>query len=343
MAGDWIKWEHGLIDKPEVIRMSATLSLGREIVVCRLMKFWEWCDANIPDNAIQESGSAFVSLSPRDGDNVAFIDALVGTPKFADSLAAVDWIRFRDGRIELPNFGRHNGETAKTRARNAKNQKKKRSKPEMETPPKTKPHKTPSHRTVTEKSPGGGDKTVTRGEESREEKEEEKTSAAEPQLRTPHAEAIFQFGERWRRKYGVEYPFSGRDGKAVKEVLQLVGSNIERLKPILDRFFLDDDPFHAAESRHAWPKLHQNFARWLVEGKSHGQRVGAGQHRGPDPSSFNADVIKKYADPRAAGPAGREAEAVPNRNAPTVGPTDDPGAAEPSEGGLGKSEHDIPF
>lgn len=185
MAGDWIKWEHGLIDKPEVIRISAALKLAREIVVCRLMKFWEWCDANIPDNAIQETGSAFVSLSPRDGDNVAFIDALVGTPNFADSLTAVDWIRFRDGRIELPNFGRHNGETAKTRARNAKNQKKKRLKPEVETPPKTKPQKTTSHRDVTGMSPPDGDKKVTREEERREEIREEKIHSAPPERDGP--------------------------------------------------------------------------------------------------------------------------------------------------------------
>jgi hypothetical protein len=80
MAGDWIKWTCGLPDKPEVIRMAARLKVAREIVVCRLLKFWEWCDANIPDDAIQDSGSAFVDLSPERGDNVAFVDDLVGSP-----------------------------------------------------------------------------------------------------------------------------------------------------------------------------------------------------------------------------------------------------------------------
>jgi hypothetical protein len=159
MAGDWIKWTVGLIDKPEIVRMSSALGLMREVVVCRLMKFWEWCDGNVPDCDIRDNDSAFIVMSPDDGDNKAFLDALVSTPKFADSLACVGWIRFRNGRIELPNFGRHNGETAKTRARNARNQQRKREKRTGK----------PSDATVTKTSPPAGDKTVTRGEERREE------------------------------------------------------------------------------------------------------------------------------------------------------------------------------
>lgn len=168
MAGDWIKWSKGLIDKPEVIRIAGMLGASREVVVCRLMKFWEWCDANIPDADIRENGSAFVTMSPRDGDNVAFVDALVWTPGFADSLAAVDWLRCRDGRLELPNFGRHNGETAKTRARNAKNQKRKRQEGGGEPAIKTAPEGAPPSPQM---SPRGGDKPVTRGEERREERQ----------------------------------------------------------------------------------------------------------------------------------------------------------------------------
>lgn len=87
----------------------------------------------------------------------------------------------------------------------------------------------------------------------------------------------------------------------------------------------------------------RNGWQGLFPESSNGQRTGAGQHRGPDPSNFSPDVIKKYADPRNVGPARPEAEAIANRNAPAVGPTDDPSSAESSEGELGKSEHDIPF
>lgn len=167
MAGDWIKWTKGLPDKPEVVRIAAALGLTREVAVCRLMRLWEWCDDNIADDAIRENGSAFVELSPSDGDNAAFVDALVGTPNFANSLALVGWIRFRSGRIELPNFGRHNGETAKTRARNAKNQKRKRQQPDAPSPPPVAPPVTGPPQQM---SPSRGDIPVTRGEERREDK-----------------------------------------------------------------------------------------------------------------------------------------------------------------------------
>jgi len=151
VAGDWIKWSVGLCRKPEVQRIAVSLGVSREVAVCRLMEFWEWCDANIPDSSVRDDGTAFVKLSPHDGDNLSFVDAIVCTPQFAASLSSVDWIRFRAGQIEIPNFGRHNGETAKTRARNAKNQDRKRQ----------------NKKDVTKVSPTRGDKTVTREREEK--------------------------------------------------------------------------------------------------------------------------------------------------------------------------------
>lgn len=179
---DWIKWTKGLPDKPEVIRLAGRLGLTREAAVCKLMRFWEWCDDNIPRSDIRENGSAFVTLSPRDGDNVAFIDALVGTPGFADSLSAVDWLRCRDGRIELPNFGRHNGETAKTRARNAKNQQRIRTGSDGDCGPD---QNQGGVGLSPKMSPPSGDKTVTRGEESNEEVANATSSRAPPKKPRP--------------------------------------------------------------------------------------------------------------------------------------------------------------
>ena len=157
MADDWIKWTCGLLDKPEVLRMSVALGVCREVVACKLMRFWEWCDANIPRDAIDANGTAVTKMSPSRGDNCHFFDAVVSSPGFAEALAMVGWLRFTDDGIELPNFGSHNGETAKTRARNARNQKSRRSTNEQKPSP------------VTKMSPSRGDKTVTRVEESREE------------------------------------------------------------------------------------------------------------------------------------------------------------------------------
>jgi hypothetical protein len=266
MAGDWIKWTCGLLDKPEVIRMAVYLRTSREVVVCRLMKFWEWCDANIPDSSILDTGSAFVELSPDRGDNVAFVDALVGTPGFADSLAAVDWIRFRDGRVELPNFGRHNGETAKTRARNAKNQKKKRQRgggvahdPERLRPPPPPP----------ETSPLSGDKTVTRGEERR----EEKPTASHTRPRTPrkakppnpdHQPAVDGFCSRWLGAYGSKYVFNGgKDADAVAWMLGQVPT-LADLFAVFDRYLADRSEF-VVKARHNLAVLRSQFVRWAVD------------------------------------------------------------------------------
>jgi hypothetical protein len=164
MAGDWIKWTKGLSSRREVVRMAGILNLSRAEVVVKLMEFWEWCDDNIPEDDIKESGSAFVEMSPRDGDNMAFIDDLVRSPGFADALATVNWIRFRHSRVELPNFGRHNGETAKTRARNSKNQKNKRSKPSASHTPESSESVTAQRSNL---SPRDGDKTVTREREEK--------------------------------------------------------------------------------------------------------------------------------------------------------------------------------
>ena len=167
MAGDWVKWVKGLENKPEVVRMSGQLGRSRLEVATMCMVLWGWADDNIPEESIAESGSAFVTLSPSDGDNMAFIDAVVGTPRFADSMSRVGWLRFRDERVEFPNFGRHNGETAKTRARNAKNQKKKRCNPKDKKTPDAGGSGHPEPNDVTEMSPAHGDKTVTREEKRR--------------------------------------------------------------------------------------------------------------------------------------------------------------------------------
>lgn len=167
MAGDWIKWAKGLSKKPEVVRMSVLLNASRREVAALCMELWEWCDENIPEESLTAGGSAFVTLSPHAGDNMDFIDAIVGTPRFAESLAHVGWVRFNDERIEFPNFGRHNGTTAKTRARNTNNQKDKRAKSSnVSSPAKSVCHQQPVTG-VTETSPFAGDISVTREEKRR--------------------------------------------------------------------------------------------------------------------------------------------------------------------------------
>ena len=103
MAGDWIKWEKGLPQKPKVVAMAAELGLDRRIVAALCMRFWEWADdvtttGRVPNITIE------------------FIDDLVRTPGFTKVFSKVGWIRLQTDGISIPNFKRHNGKSAKRRA-----------------------------------------------------------------------------------------------------------------------------------------------------------------------------------------------------------------------------------
>lgn len=103
MAGDWIKMEVSLSDKPEVIQMSTTLGLDQDAVVGKLFRVWCWADqqcVNCDAPGVTES----------------FIDRYTGVTGFAKSMQEVGWLELADGGISFPNFDRHNGKSAKTRA-----------------------------------------------------------------------------------------------------------------------------------------------------------------------------------------------------------------------------------
>jgi hypothetical protein len=113
VAGDWIKIEHVTIDKPEVDQMANILSIDHDAVVGKCLRFWIWADQQTED------GNA-VSVTK------TFLDRLVFCPGFAAALAKVGWLNGRDGHYSIPNFGQHNGQSAKKRANTSKRVKKKR-------------------------------------------------------------------------------------------------------------------------------------------------------------------------------------------------------------------------
>lgn len=107
MAGDWLKIEVSLPDKPEVWEMAGILSIDPDAVVGKLLKVWRWFDAHT------ESGNA-------SGVTFALVDSKAGVNGFAEAMSFVGWL-IQDGReLKLPNFDRHNGKTAKNRALTAK-------------------------------------------------------------------------------------------------------------------------------------------------------------------------------------------------------------------------------
>ena len=103
MAGDWIKMRVDLADDPAVIAMACTLGLDEFGVVGRLHKLWTWADKHC------SSGHA-------KGVTFVWIDRYIGHEGFAQSMEDEGWLALDAGGVEFPNFDRHNGKSAKTRA-----------------------------------------------------------------------------------------------------------------------------------------------------------------------------------------------------------------------------------
>lgn len=105
MAGEWIKVELCLPQKPEVIRLGRALGMSPQTVCGWLITFWGWIGSISVDGVV-------------DGVVAADVDMVMSLPGFADALVAVKWLRFEvdHSRLIVPNFERHNGESAKKRA-----------------------------------------------------------------------------------------------------------------------------------------------------------------------------------------------------------------------------------
>lgn len=107
MAGDWIKVQVCTPDKPEVYRIAEDLGIDPDAVTGKLIRIWCWADQQTVD------GNA-PSVTK------ALLDRVTGVTGFTDSLVSVGWLVKTDAGYIFPNFSRHNGCTAKTRALGAK-------------------------------------------------------------------------------------------------------------------------------------------------------------------------------------------------------------------------------
>jgi hypothetical protein len=107
MAGNWIKFDTSTSDKPEVWAIATQLSIDPDAVVGKLLRIWTWFDDH------SEKGNA-PSVTK------ALLDRRVGVTGFVTSMIEAGWMDESDGVLRLPNFERHNGQTAKNRALTAK-------------------------------------------------------------------------------------------------------------------------------------------------------------------------------------------------------------------------------
>ena len=138
MAGDWLKIQVSLPDKPEVWQMAGILAINADEVVGKLIRVWRWFDAHTED------GHATRVTFP-------LLDHVAGATGFAEAMQMVGWLEESGTDIRLPHFDRHNGKTAKNRA-------------------------LATERKAAERSRNERDISVTREEKRREEKKEQKTA-----------------------------------------------------------------------------------------------------------------------------------------------------------------------
>lgn len=103
MAGDWIKVEHATIDKPEILQMAELLGTTADDVFGKLFRVWVWFDQQSRNG---DAGCVTESALMR------FIDRHVASNGFAACMKKVGWL----SASGMPNFERHNGESAKNRA-----------------------------------------------------------------------------------------------------------------------------------------------------------------------------------------------------------------------------------
>jgi hypothetical protein len=103
MAGDWLKFEKTTMDKPEVYEMAGILGIDPDAVVGKLLRVWAWFDEQSRD------GNAPVTVA-------ALLNRITGVPEFVQAMKSVGWLIESNGRLIIPEYDRHNGNNAKSRA-----------------------------------------------------------------------------------------------------------------------------------------------------------------------------------------------------------------------------------
>lgn len=123
MAGDWIKIEHSLPSKPEVMQLASLLGLEEMAVVGHLVLFWSWVDQNLSPECPVVSGTK------------SGLDRVAGRDGFATAMVAVGWLLFDGDKIEIPNYGHHLSTSAKKRAMDSRKKRNQRKSVPVLSPP----------------------------------------------------------------------------------------------------------------------------------------------------------------------------------------------------------------
>lgn len=107
MAGDWIPMRTQLRDDLPVIAIATATGLDPDTVVGKLHRCWSWAQEVTAD------GNA-------PGVTVAWLDAHIGAPGFAEAMIAVGWLEDTQDGLVFPEFDRYMGKGAKKRLSTAR-------------------------------------------------------------------------------------------------------------------------------------------------------------------------------------------------------------------------------
>jgi hypothetical protein len=166
--------QHATPRKPEVLRIATILGIEPQHAFGLCVIAWMWFDEQTED------GRAI-------GATELMLDAVVCRAGFSDALRQVGWLQVRDGALQLPNFDRLMGESAKKRAKNSKRQANLR------------------RASVTDLSRTKRDKSATKEEKRREEKN---TPPSSPENSLPELPAVIDTPE-FRERLGQWLKYKG--------------------------------------------------------------------------------------------------------------------------------------
>lgn len=107
MAGDWMKIELELPDKPEVHAIAATLNIDPDAVVGKLIRVWQWFDKHTTDGNARSV-------------TFALVDRITAVTGFGEAMMFAGWLEQKDKMLVMPHFDRHTSASAKARAMTAK-------------------------------------------------------------------------------------------------------------------------------------------------------------------------------------------------------------------------------
>jgi len=108
MAADWIKIEHSLPGKPEVMELARILELDEMTIVGHLVCFWSWVDQNLSPECPDASGTK------------RGLDRVAGRDGFVDAMVEVGWLLFDGHTVKIPNYDHHLSQSAKKRGLEAR-------------------------------------------------------------------------------------------------------------------------------------------------------------------------------------------------------------------------------